>query len=238
MQPGAPRLPIDTGERMRNSRSTFSLRSRRVTYETIDLQVRDRVAWITLNRPQAFNALDLQMAKDLFAVSNRLSSDRSVRCAVLTGSGAKAFCAGGDVAGFGADPATVDQLVREMTTPLHAAVSRFAAMNAPLIAAVNGVAAGAGLGLARMRPSRQRRPRALHSRTRRSACRRTAATYYMTGACSARARDRAVPDQPSDGARRSMGPRQPRRAGNALLDEVGGSPRSSPTPRGVRWVKR
>jgi hypothetical protein len=46
-----------------------------VTYETIDLQVRDRVAWITLNRPQAFNALDLQMAKDLFAVSNRLSSD-------------------------------------------------------------------------------------------------------------------------------------------------------------------
>jgi len=118
-----------------------------VTYETIDLQVRDRVAWITLNRPQAFNALDLQMAKDLFAVSNRLSSDRSVRCAVLTGSGTKAFCAGGDVAGFGADPAKVDLLVREMTTPLHAAVSRFAAMNAPLIAAVNGVAAGAGLSL-------------------------------------------------------------------------------------------
>ena len=41
----------------------------------------------------------------------------------------------------------VDLLVREMTTPLHAAVSRFAAMNAPLIAAVNGVAAGAGLSL-------------------------------------------------------------------------------------------
>src|SRR6476660_1815519 len=117
---------------MRNSRSTPSLRSRRVSYETIDLQVRDKGAWITLNRPQAFNALDLQMAKDLFAMWNRLTSDRSVRCAVLTGSGTQAFCAGGDVAGFGADLSTVDRLVREMTTPLHAAVSRFAAMDTPL----------------------------------------------------------------------------------------------------------
>ena len=116
-------------------------------YETLDLQIRDRVAWITLNRTQAFNALDLQMAKELYDVSNRLTSDRTVRCAVLTGSGDKAFCAGGDVAGFGADPPTLDLLVREMTTWLHGAVSRLAAMNAPLIAAVNGVAAGGGLSL-------------------------------------------------------------------------------------------
>ena len=116
-------------------------------YETIDLQIRDGVAWIVLNRPQAFNALDLQMAKELFEISNRLSSDRAVRCAVLTGSGQKAFCAGGDVAGFAADPPTLDILVREMTTYLHGAVSRFASMSAPLIAAVNGVAAGGGLSL-------------------------------------------------------------------------------------------
>jgi len=119
-------------------------------YETIDLQIRDGVAWIVLNRPQAFNALDLQMAKELFEISNRLSSDRAVRCAVLTGSGQKAFCAGGDVAGFGADPPTLDILVREMTTYLHGAVSRFASMSAPLIAAVNGVAAGGGMVLAMM----------------------------------------------------------------------------------------
>lgn len=116
-------------------------------YETIDLQVRDKVAWITLNRPEALNALDLQMAKDLFDISNRLSSDRTVRAAVLTGAGEKAFCAGGDVAGFAADPPVLDQLVRQMTTYLHGAVSRFAWMDAPLIAAVNGVAAGGGLSL-------------------------------------------------------------------------------------------
>jgi 2-(1,2-epoxy-1,2-dihydrophenyl)acetyl-CoA isomerase len=116
-------------------------------YETIDYQVRDAVAWITLNRPAAFNALNLQSMKDLFQIANRLGSDKTVRAAVLTGSGAKAFCAGGDVAAFAAEPDTVDLLIKEMTTYLHAAVSRFAWMNVPLIAAVNGVAAGAGLSL-------------------------------------------------------------------------------------------
>ena len=118
-----------------------------MTYETIHYEVRDSVAWITLNRPAAFNALSLQSMKDLFHIANRLGSDKSVRAAVLTGSGSKAFCAGGDVAAFAADPTTVDVLIKEMTTYLHAAISRFAWMNIPLVAAVNGVAAGAGLSL-------------------------------------------------------------------------------------------
>ena len=118
-----------------------------MSYETIDLQITDGVAWIVLNRPDALNALDLQMARELFAVSTDICRDPAVRAAVLTGSGSKAFCAGGDVAGFAADPAHVDRLVLQMTTYLHAAVSRFASMDAPLIAAVNGVAAGGGLSL-------------------------------------------------------------------------------------------
>ena len=119
-----------------------------MSYQTLDLQIQDGVAWITMNRPQALNALDLTMARELFDVSTQLTSDRAVRAAVLTGAGTMAFCAGGDVAGFAADPPTTDRLVREMTTFLHAAVSRFAAMDAPLIGAVNGVAAGGGLSLA------------------------------------------------------------------------------------------
>ncbi len=116
-------------------------------YETLDLTHRDHVAWITLRRPGAFNALNLQCMKELFDVANRISSDRSLRAAVLTGEGEKAFCAGGDVAGFAADPAGVEPLLKEMTGYLHSAISRLAWMNAPLIAAVNGVAAGAGLSL-------------------------------------------------------------------------------------------
>ena len=70
---------------------------------------------------------------------------KGVRAAVLTGSGDQAFCAGGDVSEFAKRLDDVDVLVKEMTTYLHAAVSRFAWMRAPLIGAVNGVAAGAGL---------------------------------------------------------------------------------------------
>ena len=118
-----------------------------MAFETLDLSLRDHVAWITLQRPAAFNALNLQCMKELFDVANRISSDRNVRAVVLTGAGEKAFCAGGDVAGFAADPADVQRLLKEMTGYLHSAISRLAWMDAPLIAAVNGVAAGAGLSL-------------------------------------------------------------------------------------------
>lgn len=119
-----------------------------MSYRALNYEVRDNVAWITLNRPDAMNALNGDMSKELFEVANRCSSDRSVRCAVLTGSGDRAFCAGGDVGGFLEHADEIELLVKEMTGYLHVAVSRFAWMRAPLIAAVNGVAAGAGLSLA------------------------------------------------------------------------------------------
>jgi len=114
----------------------------------IQLDQQEGVAWITINRPQAFNALNLPAMQELFEIANRISSDASVRCAVLTGAGEKAFCAGGDVAGFAADPDDIQRLLKEMTAYLHSAVSRLAWMDAPLIGAINGVAAGAGLSMA------------------------------------------------------------------------------------------
>jgi 2-(1,2-epoxy-1,2-dihydrophenyl)acetyl-CoA isomerase len=118
-----------------------------MTYTTLDYDVREAVAWIVLKRPERFNALDPAMARELCDVANRCSSDRGVRAAVITGSGDQAFCAGGDVSAFAARLDDIEVLVKEMTTYLHAAVSRFARMRAPLIAAVNGVAAGAGFSL-------------------------------------------------------------------------------------------
>lgn len=118
-----------------------------VGYEALGFDVRDGVAWITLDRPARYNAIDLQAARELLDVANRCTTDRAVRCAVLTGAGDQAFCAGGDVTTFAANQEEIERLVQEMTTYLHGAISRFAWMRSPLIAAVNGVAAGAGLSL-------------------------------------------------------------------------------------------
>ena len=116
-----------------------------MTYETLDYDVRDSVAWITLNRPDRFNAMTPGLMRDFFDVATRCSSDKGVRAAVLTGAGDQAFCAGGDVSEFSKRTDDLDILIKEMTTYLHAAISRLARMRAPLIGAVNGVAAGSGL---------------------------------------------------------------------------------------------
>jgi 2-(1,2-epoxy-1,2-dihydrophenyl)acetyl-CoA isomerase len=113
----------------------------------LDFDIRGNVAWITINRPDSFNAMDLTLMQEFYDVANRCSSDKAVRAAVLTGAGEKAFSAGGDVAGFAANLDRIELLLKEMTTYFHAAVSRFAWMRAPLIAAVNGMAAGAGLSM-------------------------------------------------------------------------------------------
>lgn len=119
-----------------------------MTYEHLEYTLDAGIARITIDRPKAFNALNLAAMKELLDVANRAGSDAQVRVVVITGRGEKAFCAGGDVAAFAADPATVPVLLKEMTGYYHLAISRFAWMNAPVIAAINGVAAGAGISLA------------------------------------------------------------------------------------------
>ncbi len=119
-----------------------------MNHEHLEFALDAGIARVTIDRPKAFNALNLAAMKELLDVANRCGSDPTVRVVVITGRGDKAFCAGGDVSAFAADPSTVPVLLKEMTTVYHAAISRFAWMNAPVIAAVNGVAAGAGLSLA------------------------------------------------------------------------------------------
>jgi 2-(1,2-epoxy-1,2-dihydrophenyl)acetyl-CoA isomerase len=118
-----------------------------VAYETFDFEIQDGVARITLNRPDAYNAMSKQMALELMHVSIQCSEDEGIRAVLITGAG-KAFCAGGDLTQFAGIKQGLAAHLKEMTTYLHAAMSRFAWMDAPLIAAVNGVAAGAGMSLA------------------------------------------------------------------------------------------
>jgi 2-(1,2-epoxy-1,2-dihydrophenyl)acetyl-CoA isomerase len=114
-----------------------------MTYETLIVDRQAGIATITLNRPAQFNALNLQMSKDLLQVAIALDEDPTVRCVVLTGAG-KAFFAGGDLSAFGEAGDSRGALLKEMTTYFHGAIARFASMNAPVIAKINGVAAGAG----------------------------------------------------------------------------------------------
>ena len=118
-----------------------------MAYESLLLDVRDHVATITLNRPDAANAIDIGLAKDLMHAAIRCDEDRGIRAAVLTGAG-DFFCAGGDLKFFAAQGDGLAATLKEITTYLHAASSRLARMDAPFIAAVNGAAAGAGMSLA------------------------------------------------------------------------------------------
>ena len=116
-------------------------------YQTVKYETASGVATITLNRPDSLNAMSPEMAKELHDVALRIDADTRVRAVILTGSG-KAFCAGGDLGEFVAAGDRARTLILQMTGDLHLALSRLSRNRAPVIAAVNGTAAGAGFSLA------------------------------------------------------------------------------------------
>ena len=117
--------------------------------ETVLVDIRGEVAVVTLNRPETANTLDLAMGRDLLTAALRCEADPAVRAVVLTGAG-KAFCFGGDLRGMTGSGTPIEPYLKELTTHLHAAIARFMRMDAPVIAAVNGTTAGAGVGLVAM----------------------------------------------------------------------------------------
>jgi 2-(1,2-epoxy-1,2-dihydrophenyl)acetyl-CoA isomerase len=118
-----------------------------MAYQTITVERAHHVATLTLNRPDAYNALNLALGRELFAAALELDEDPDVRCLVITGSG-RAFCAGGDVKDFVDSLGRIGAHIKELTTYLHGAISRLCRSDKPVIMAVNGVAAGGGLSLA------------------------------------------------------------------------------------------
>jgi 2-(1,2-epoxy-1,2-dihydrophenyl)acetyl-CoA isomerase len=117
--------------------------------DTVLVEIRGEVAVLTLNRPENANTLDLDMGRDLLAAALRCSGDPAVRAVVLTGAG-RNFCFGGDLRGMVSGSTPVEPYLRDLTSHLHAAISQFMRMDAPVVAAVNGTAAGAGVGLVAM----------------------------------------------------------------------------------------
>jgi len=101
----------------------------------------DGYAVLRLNRPERLNALSHALVRDLHGELAHLDADADVRAVVLTGQG-RAFCSGADLGG---GPSDAEDVVRRLYNPL---ITRLTSMDTPVIAAVNGVAAGAGFSLA------------------------------------------------------------------------------------------
>lgn len=112
---------------------------------TLDIQLQDGVLRIALNRPNVFNSFNREMALALQTALDEASTNAEVRCIVLTGNG-KAFCAGQDLAEVVApDGPPLKTILGEHYNPI---IRKIRATPKPIIAAVNGVAAGAGANIA------------------------------------------------------------------------------------------
>jgi enoyl-CoA hydratase/carnithine racemase len=119
--------------------------------ETLAIEVDGEIATLTLNRPDAFNAMSPQMIGELTVAMAWLADLAPIRALIVTGAGA-AFCAGGDVSWFrkGIEEQGLDISadVRRGAEALHQAIIDLRRIEVPVIAAVNGPAAGAGFSLA------------------------------------------------------------------------------------------
>jgi 2-(1,2-epoxy-1,2-dihydrophenyl)acetyl-CoA isomerase len=116
-------------------------------YDTLLFDMDSGVVRITLNRADAANALNLDLARELADVALRCDEDASVR-AVVIGAAGRFFCSGGDLAAFRGAAEKMPSSIKEIATNLHTAISRFARMRAPVVMAIGGTAAGAGMSLA------------------------------------------------------------------------------------------
>src|SRR4051812_38291198 len=117
-----------------------------MSFTTLRLDVSAGIADLVLARPEAANTVNLRLAEELETAVDQLASDASVRVVLLRGEG-RLFCGGGDLKSFAMEsdlPAHLEAVTRH----LHAALLAMSMLDAPVVAAVHGSAAGAGLGLA------------------------------------------------------------------------------------------
>lgn len=115
--------------------------------ETVKLEVTDEIARITFNRPKSFNAFNLEMVQFLAERLIELSKDPGVMGVVMTGEG-KAFCAGGDLKWVADYGKTYGECFHELAARYHQAILEIRRMPKPVVAAINGLAAGGGFSMA------------------------------------------------------------------------------------------
>ena len=113
-------------------------------FETILYDKRDGIAWITLNRPDVLNAINMRMRDELWDLVHAVRDDPEVRLAIFKGAGERAFSAGADISEFGTAPSYVESRRARRQRDLWGFML---CMEKPLIAAIHGHALGAGIEL-------------------------------------------------------------------------------------------
>lgn len=112
---------------------------------TVLTETRDQIAWITLNRPEAMNALSVQLRAELAAAMRAAEADPEVRVVVLRGAGDRAFCAGADIKEFVEVPSP--PAYRQARVP-ESWITPFDLTRKPIIASIHGYCLGGGLEVA------------------------------------------------------------------------------------------
>ncbi len=113
---------------------------------TIEYRVEDRVAHVTLNRPEQRNAIDLRMGEETLAVARAIAADPGVRAVLIAGNG-PVLTVGGDIEYFSSvPPASFGALAGRMTDPFHEAFRILSRVDPPIVTAAHGAVAGGGLG--------------------------------------------------------------------------------------------
>ena len=113
----------------------------------IKLEEKEGVAFVCLNRPEAFNAFDLDMVQRLAETLIALALDRDIAGVVISGEG-KAFCAGGDLRWINKCGQNPSKAFHELAARFHQAILEIKRMPKPVVAAINGLAAGGGFSMA------------------------------------------------------------------------------------------
>ena len=115
-------------------------------YDTLDLSVENGVATVCFNQPQRGNPIDGPLCNDICNLGIELSERPDVRAVLFTAEGEKAFSYGGDISAFLKDLDALPRLIKRWTADLHSGIARLQRMNAPIVAAVQGICAGGMAG--------------------------------------------------------------------------------------------
>jgi len=116
-----------------------------MTYETMIYEKKGRIAYVTLNRPQALNVYNLKMRDELYQVLGAIRDDAEVKVAIFQGAGERAFCAGADLTEFLAAPSP---LIARQVRWERDVWGLFLSLPQPLIAALHGYVLGSGIEIA------------------------------------------------------------------------------------------